>query len=69
MLLGFVRRAQRREAGGEEPQRRGGAMMIFAQGDPGGDLFAVLYLQAVLGKDAFENGGELLPLAIVISRL
>lgn len=78
VLLGFVRWAERREARGEEPllriallrirQLRGGAMMIFAQQVILlGTFFAVpLYLQVVLGKDAFETGVKLLPLSIVM---
>jgi EmrB/QacA subfamily drug resistance transporter len=78
VLLGFARWVERREARGEEPllriallrieQLRGGSLMIFAQQVILlGTFFAVpLYLQVVLGKDAFETGVKLLPLSIVM---
>lgn len=78
VLLAFARWSERREAQGEEPllkidllrirQLRGGALMIFAQQVILlGTFFAVpLYLQLVLGKDAFETGVKLLPLSIVM---
>lgn len=78
VLLGFARWVERREARGEEPllrvallritQLRGGALMIFAQQVILlGTFFAVpLYLQVVLGKDAFETGVKLLPLSVVM---
>ncbi|HJX32637.1 MAG TPA: MFS transporter, partial [Solirubrobacterales bacterium] len=49
-------------------QLRGGSLMIFAQQVILlGTFFAVpLYLQVVLGKDAFETGVKLLPLSIVM---
>jgi EmrB/QacA subfamily drug resistance transporter len=78
ILLAFARWSERRERGGEEPllqvallrieQLRGGSLMIFAQQVIlMGTFFAVpLYLQVVLGKDAFETGVKLLPLSIVM---
>jgi EmrB/QacA subfamily drug resistance transporter len=78
VLLAFARWVERREARGEEPllriallrieQLRGGSLMIFAQQVILlGTFFAVpLYLQVVLGKDAFETGVKLLPLSIVM---
>jgi EmrB/QacA subfamily drug resistance transporter len=75
VLLGFARWSERRERGGEEPllriallritELRGGSLMIFAQQVIlMGTFFAVpLYLQVVLGKDAFETGVKLLPLS------
>lgn len=78
VLLGFARWVERREARGEEPllriallrieQLRGGAIMFFCQQTILlGTFFAVpLYLQVVLGKDAFETGVKLLPLSIVM---
>jgi MFS family permease len=78
VLLGFARWSERRERSGEEPllqiallrieQLRGGSLMIFAQQVIlMGTFFAVpLYLQVVLGKDAFETGVKLLPLSIVM---
>ncbi len=78
VLLAFARWSERRERGGEEPllqiallriqQLRGGSLMIFAQQVIlMGTFFAVpLYLQVVLGKDAFETGVKLLPLSIVM---
>ena len=78
VLLAFARWVERRERRGEEPllrlallrirQLRGGATMIFAQQTILlGTFFAVpLYLQVVLGKDAFETGLKLLPLSIVM---
>lgn len=74
----FARWVERREARGEEPllrmallrieQLRGGAVMFFCQQTILlGTFFAVpLYLQVVLGKDAFETGVKLLPLSIVM---
>ena len=49
-------------------QLRGGALMIFAQQTILlGTFFAVpLYLQVVLGKDAFQTGVKLLPLSVVM---
>lgn len=78
ILLGFARWVERRERRGEEPlmrlallrirQLRGGAVMFFAQQTILlGTFFAVpLYLQVVLGKDAFETGLKLLPLSVVM---
>jgi Na+/melibiose symporter-like transporter len=78
VLLAFARWSERRERGGEEPllriallripQLRGGSLMIFAQQVIlMGTFFAVpLYLQVVLGKDAFETGVKLLPLSVVM---
>jgi EmrB/QacA subfamily drug resistance transporter len=78
VLLAFARWSERRERLGEEPllriallrieQLRGGSLMIFAQQVILlGTFFAVpLYLQVVLGKDAFETGVKLLPLSIVM---
>jgi MFS family permease len=78
VLLGFARWSERREARGEEPllriallrirRLRGGALMFFAQqAILLGTFFAVpLYLQVVLGKDAFETGVKLLPLSLVM---
>jgi EmrB/QacA subfamily drug resistance transporter len=78
VLLGFARWSERREARGEEPllriallrirQLRGGSLMIFAQQTILlGTFFAVpLYLQVVLGKDAFQTGLKLLPLSVVM---
>jgi EmrB/QacA subfamily drug resistance transporter len=78
VLLGFARWVERRERRGEEPllriallrvrQLRGGAIMFFAQQTILlGTFFAVpLYLQVVLGEDAFETGVKLLPLSIVM---
>ncbi len=78
VLLLFARWSERREREGEEPllqisllkiaQLRGGSLMIFAQQVIlMGTFFAVpLYLQVVLGKDAFETGVKLLPLSIVM---
>jgi len=78
-ILGlFARWVERREARGEEPllrmallrikPLRGGAVMFFCQQVILlGTFFAVpLYLQVVLGKDAFETGVKLLPLSIVM---
>lgn len=74
----FARWVERRERRGEEPllrmallrieQLRGGAIMFFCQQVILlGTFFAVpLYLQVVLGKDAFETGVKLLPLSIVM---
>jgi EmrB/QacA subfamily drug resistance transporter len=74
----FARWVERREARGEEPllrmallrikPLRGGAVMFFCQQVILlGTFFAVpLYLQVVLGKDAFETGVKLLPLSIVM---
>ncbi len=78
VLLAFARWSERREREGGEPllriallrieQLRGGSMMIFAQQVIlMGTFFAVpLYLQVVLGKDAFETGVKLLPLSIAM---
>ncbi len=78
VLLGFARWVERREARGEDPllriallrieQLRGGAIMFFCQQVILlGTFFAVpLYLQVVLGKDAFETGVQLLPLSVVM---
>lgn len=78
VLLGFARWSERRERLGGEPllqiallrirQLRGGALMFFAQQVILlGTFFAVpLYLQVVLGKDAFETGVKLLPLSVVM---
>jgi EmrB/QacA subfamily drug resistance transporter len=78
ILLAFARWSERRERRGDEPllqiallrieQLRGGSLMIFAQQVIlMGTFFAVpLYLQVVLGKDAFETGVKLLPLSIVM---
>jgi MFS family permease len=78
VLLGFARWSERRESRGEDPllriallrirALRGGASMIFSQQVILlGTFFAVpLYLQVVLGKDAFETGVKLLPLSIVM---
>jgi len=78
VLFVFARWSERRESRGEDPllriallrieQLRGGSLMIFAQQVILlGTFFAVpLYLQVVLGKDAFETGVKLLPLSIVM---
>jgi EmrB/QacA subfamily drug resistance transporter len=78
VLLAFARWSERRERSGEEPllriallrivQLRGGSLMIFAQQVIlMGTFFAVpLYLQVVLGKNAFETGVKLLPLSVVM---
>ena len=78
VLLGFARWVERREARGGEPllriallrirQLRGGSLMIFSQQTILlGTFFAVpLYLQFVLGMDAFQTGVKLLPLSVVM---